>query len=102
MASPQYFTDQFQPRGVDSAHPLLPAPPKFSPSHITDTFLQNFPFFMFLKFELIIGQQIFFLYLDWKHLVECPMAKYTTDIRQDWFECYDEPRHLESLGGMFS
>ena len=29
---PQYFADQltlFQPRGSDSAHPLLPAPPKF-------------------------------------------------------------------------
>ena len=40
--------------------------------------------------------------LDWKHLVECPMAKYTTDIEQDWFECYDEPRHSASLGGIIS
>ena len=29
------------------------------------------------------------------------MAKYTTDIEQDWFECYDESRHLESHGGIF-
>ena len=31
--APQYFADQltlFQPRGADSTHPLLPAPPTFS------------------------------------------------------------------------
>ena len=30
--APQFFADQltlFQPRGADSAHPLLPAPPNF-------------------------------------------------------------------------
>ena len=52
---------------------------------------------------MAMGQNIadFLFDLDWKHLVECPMAKYTTDIEQDWFECYDESRHLESHGGMF-
>ena len=40
----QYFADQltlFQPRGADSAHPLLPAPPKFFTFRSTSLKLNN-------------------------------------------------------------
>ena len=40
----QYFVDQltlFQPRGADSAHPLLPAPPKFFTFRSTSLKLNN-------------------------------------------------------------
>ena len=39
--------------------------------------------------------------LDWKCLVECPMAKYTTYTNQDWFECYDKTQRTAVNGGIY-